>query len=939
MKLVSRYRFLLLLTFLISNNLIGQKLQAQNIYKDAVSIDESSLSNSKKIAALSSLKKNTELNKLNKDRNYILILVKLAKYEYLQNDNINLSIRYTQNALDIYHQLHDNAPDDICINAWFNLAYYYQNSILYNKALTYYDSVLQFYKKHEARDYLILARNNKAKIYFSLGDHEKAKDESTIGIEETLLCKDSSSYTSFLNFRAYSLLFQNQLQQSFADVKSNIPVAQKINDTYELATAYEIKGLLYQKEERYDSAEFYLKKAITIRPIEAIWYQTTATDYYNLALLFLLTKNFKEAEKTFYKTIFYGNKCLRSDRSLTLFMAYVSMAEMSTREHKYDKAKDNYRLALSFTNIKTDNFLLAPIPSAQIAAVGYKDVMFSFLFGKTELLLQLYKETHQKSYLQACLQTARTTDTLITQTRNENLGEGSKLYWRNETRKFFADIIEACYLLDDVTNAFYFIEKSRAVLLNDKWNEIAASSFLHAAEANKIEALRIKLIEYQQQLTLSQPDNIQYTEFESNIALTRDTLYHFISALEKKYPIYYQSKYADSVPSFQSLQQYLAKNNQSFVYYFMGDSSMYALGISKDKTKFIKINTDDFDSHKLSQFMQLCSNRSLLNNNYDTFTLLSQTICNKLFKPLQVSKGNVAICTDNFFLPFEALCSDKDGKNFLLTDYNFSYVYSARSLMKPFTCSKPTGNFIGFAPVSFSASLDVAELKQSATAVEKVADFYTNNIVFTEKQATRNNFFTNASRYSVVTIFSHAKADTTDTEPVLYMQDALIHLSELQMLKNPSVQFVLLSACQTNIGRNAAGEGIYSLARGFASAGIPAVSATLWKADEQAIYSISAKFNEYLSKGMNKSEALQKAKIWYLNNCDKEHALPYYWANLVLIGSSQPISLLSASRTWIWIASSVVLLLLVVSIIFFFYRKAIHKNSRSRILSSNKNLV
>ena len=84
------------------------------------------------------------------------------------------------------------------------------------------------------------------------------------------------------------------------------------------------------------------------------------------------------------------------------------------------------------------------------------------------------------------------------------------------------------------------------------------------------------------------------------------------------------------------------------------------------------------------------------------------------------------------------------------------------------------------------------------------------------------------------------------------MHDSAIYLSELQLLPQPATQLVVLSACQTTIGKNAKGEGIFSLARGFAAAGIPSVAATLWNADEQTLYAITAKFHEYLSQGMPK---------------------------------------------------------------------------------------
>jgi CHAT domain-containing protein len=220
------------------------------------------------------------------------------------------------------------------------------------------------------------------------------------------------------------------------------------------------------------------------------------------------------------------------------------------------------------------------------------------------------------------------------------------------------------------------------------------------------------------------------------------------------------------------------------------------------------------------------------------------------------------------------------------------------------------GNFAGFAPVSFNSDLKVAELTNAATALQSSSSYYSNDKLFTHANATRDNFFKCAASYSIVNIFSHAKADTTDNEPVLYMQDSIIHLSELQRLNNPATKFVLLSACQTNVGKTATGEGIYSLARGFAAAGIPSVSATLWNADEETIYAISNSFNKYLSEGMNKDEALQKAKLDFINNNDRDKSLPYYWANMILIGNVDAIKLSSSSNNYIWLVIAGIVLLI-----------------------------
>ncbi len=109
---------------------------------------------------------------------------------------------------------------------------------------------------------------------------------------------------------------------------------------------------------------------------------------------------------------------------------------------------------------------------------------------------------------------------------------------------------------------------------------------------------------------------------------------------------------------------------------------------------------------------------------------------------------------DNIVIPFEALCTDTKGKNFLLNDYSFDYVYSARFLMKRFNNPVAKGNFAGFAPVSFNSNLRVAELTNAATALKSSSSYYSNDKLFTHEDTTRKNFFSYAASYSIVNIFS-----------------------------------------------------------------------------------------------------------------------------------------------------------------------------------------
>src|SRR6266498_462426 len=114
-------------------------------------------------------------------------------------------------------------------------------------------------------------------------------------------------------------------------------------------------------------------------------------------------------------------------------------------------------------------------------------------------------------------------------------------------------------------------------------------------------------------------------------------------------------------------------------------------------------------------------------------------------------------------------------------------------------------------------------------------------------------------------------------------QDGFLRLQDIYNLKL-SAELVVLSACQTGLGKEIKGEGLVGLARGFMYAGAPRILASLWKVDDQA----TSEFMERFYQGMLGPEALSPAgalrqaqlSIWK----EKQWREPYYWAAFVLQG-------------------------------------------------------
>lgn len=94
---------------------------------------------------------------------------------------------------------------------------------------------------------------------------------------------------------------------------------------------------------------------------------------------------------------------------------------------------------------------------------------------------------------------------------------------------------------------------------------------------------------------------------------------------------------------------------------------------------------------------------------------------------------------------------------------------------------------------------------------------------------------------------------------------------------------VVLSACQTALGKDIRGEGLIGLTRGFMFAGTPRVVASLWKVDDSA----TAEFMKHFYRAMIKENLAPAAAILKARNEVKaipRFRRPFYWAGFTLQG-------------------------------------------------------
>jgi CHAT domain-containing protein len=151
---------------------------------------------------------------------------------------------------------------------------------------------------------------------------------------------------------------------------------------------------------------------------------------------------------------------------------------------------------------------------------------------------------------------------------------------------------------------------------------------------------------------------------------------------------------------------------------------------------------------------------------------------------------------------------------------------------------------------------------------------------------------TNLSQYKIVHFATHGLLDNEHPELsglVLSMigpdgkpQNGFLDLEDIYNLNLPA-DLVVLSACETGLGKEISGEGLVGLTRGFMYAGASRVVASLWQVDDAATAQLMGTFYKAMLKdGLRPAAALRQAQMELRKQKRWQH--PYYWAAFTLQG-------------------------------------------------------
>jgi len=237
------------------------------------------------------------------------------------------------------------------------------------------------------------------------------------------------------------------------------------------------------------------------------------------------------------------------------------------------------------------------------------------------------------------------------------------------------------------------------------------------------------------------------------------------------------------------------------------------------------------------------------------------------------------------YLPYQALLSDKG--RYLIEDYPIYYLSSA-SLMQ-FTrekrrASKERKEEKALVMGNPSLGDEAYDLRFAEREAREIARVYPKSAVYLKSEATKPRAVSLSPDYDILHFAVHGELNQEDplSSALLLAAggkgDGKLRASEIFSL-NLKADTVVLSACETGLGKITNGDEIIGLTRAFIYAGTPSVITTLWKIDDRASYELMREFYTNL-RTKKKAEALRQAQLKIM----KEFPHPFFWAAYELSG-------------------------------------------------------
>lgn len=671
-----------------------------------------------------------------------------------------------------------------------------------------------------------------------------------------------------------------------------------------IVTAYANIGVAYRNLKQFDQALKNLEKALEIRQQlgrgsnqEAFLYSAIGTVYSAQKELDQALQQFELALGIYQRN--YGNKHpeIASTHNLIGNTLYAQGDFKGALQHYQEAIIANsvdFHSPDIYTNPKPENYYNA-------------DVLLRTLFQKAKAFEDLHNSFSLKfKDLEMAYVTIGLADQLIDKIRQFRTSESDKVALGNLAADIYEAAIRISINMSEIRwqraeyfeKAFYYTDKSKSAVLLEAIADTNAKSYAGIPD-DLLEQERLFKAEvnYYEQKLAGKPTPEEEVEYRKQLFDWTKNYNDLIASLEELYPTYFNLKHNAKIPTVAEIQEKLT-DNAALLSYFVAtnDSLVYAFVITKKLLKVHEIQlAENYD-------MNISGYRNAMY--YDAPTTYRKTaralyeqlmpfrLPGNINKLIVIPSGRMAT------IPFEALITKpiKPDVNFaelpyLINNYFISYQYAASLYLNPHVEMAPNATISLFAPVEFKGRR-LSALPGTEKEVKDISNLFAGSSdkvsLFIEDSATVDEVESKAVTQSKFLHFAtHGIVDEKQPErSQICMASDKKHMGSLYSgdiySLHLSADLVVLSACETGLGKISKGEGIIGLTRALIYAGSNNLVVSLWRVGDASTSVLMTDFYRSMLQGSSYAEALAYAKLGMIKSA--EFSSPYYWAPFVLIG-------------------------------------------------------
>lgn len=763
----------------------------------------------------------------------------------------------------------------------------------YQEALKAYERVIDLCKKRNDIRCEAQALFGKGVLYYLYGQDIYAHDNLNKALSLFRKSNNKIGEINALETIAAFYINSNNKDMALECFNKALSLSEELHDKGLIIKYLGLTALISSGE---DERIRFAQKAIDIAEKEGF---TSHANTYNAYLVFAI--KYYEA-KNYEKLSVYANKLHSiaqnaNDRFLILqhsLLSGIATANLGSIADAINDLKKAYRIASEVNSYKAKQ-----IASYELAKIAKK-------LGNLPEAKDYYLESIKS----------------IEQIRKGSQSLSFKISIAENAGAVYNETIDLFIQLEDFENAFNYAEMSRGRAFLD----IIGNGLINLSLQNKELIVKEKFLQTKI-FSLEEYINkiMRHGDDKSDPRLI--ILKKELEAIQSEYSLLLDNIKKDypELSSFLMVTSLTLKEIQAtldpdvtLLEYFVTPEKTFLWVLDKLSFKFIElpIKSAELES-KVNTYRDKIAT---LQTDYEQYARDLYDLLIKPAKPyIRTTKLGIVPHSILHYLPFQALLKleeeqTKLKRHFLIEDYDIFYITSASILKLVYEKRKvSTDKILAFGnPYLEDGS---CELPYAEEEVKKIKETFPKTDIYLGKDATKEKAKNLSSDYNVIHFASHAEMDTEQPLSSCIMlakekgDDGRLTVQEIFNMSLSNSSMVILSACETALGKIKSGDELIGLTRGFIYAGTPTIVATLWSVNDQSTAELMNNFYKNL-KYYSKAGALRlaqvemiqgktgqgivrnaghiiksrKGKINYQLPSKVEGSHPFFWAPFILVG-------------------------------------------------------